>query len=111
MTDGKTYTLFDCKHSLADIREFLPDNGASGLELELREGVNVDEEDLKGLLANFPPFQYTLRGRMRYATNKETAEEMKNIVNMIGPSMFNPDERIRMEIVYHDGKEWQQFRE
>jgi hypothetical protein len=127
---GKAYALFDCKNQYKDTEITLPDVqdlAETGLELELSKGVtktvksnlnlelrrwvSVDEPDLRTQLANFK-FDYTLLGRLPRATNKDVAKEIKDVMNMMVSSLlFEAEEQIRMEIVYHDGHEWQQFRE
>ncbi|GEM_PF-2594921 len=130
---GKAYALFDCTHPPEHIEVTLPDvqdeaqlglelhlcNGVtrtvrSEFHLELRKEVAVDENDLRQQLAKLANsnFNYTLLGLLPRATNRETATQMKDFMRMMTVSpLYEPDEQIRMEIVYHDGKEWQQFRE
>ncbi len=113
---GKAYAFFDCRYPFEHIEATLPDMKDLAqvvLELELRRGVAVDEEDLRALMKSLPPskgnFGYTLVGRQANLTNEQAANEMKDLMVALASghsSLYEPAEPRRIEIVYHDGREW-----
>lgn len=115
MTNGKAYAFFDCTHPQEHIEVTLPDvqdEAHTQLNLELRIGVSVDENDLRTEMPQ-SSFRYTLIGKLPDVSNHHTAEQMDKLMCMLqmNPFLYESEEVCRREIVYHDGREWQQFRE